>query len=143
NLMRSFSLALHSRYARWHARKAQTNNIRWLLCQEPLDDIGGDMPLEHVAIELDHVAALQGWRHASLLAYLRVVGDRHDVYVDAIFTKVFRVRLAALAALVLIECPAKVFGNHGTGCAGKYQQGEQDMLHWGYPPSWLVFLMSH
>ena len=56
------------------------------------------------------MAALEGRRHASLAAYLREIGDRHDIYVDAILTKVFTVQLAALAALIFIEGPVKVFG---------------------------------
>ena len=89
--MRSCSLALHSRYAGWHARKAQTNNVLWFFCQEPLDDLACNVALEHIAIELDHMAALEGRRHASLAAYLREIGDSNNVDVDPILTKVFRV----------------------------------------------------
>ena len=91
NLMRSCSLALHSRYAGWHTRKAQTNYVLWFFCQEPLYDLASNVALEHIAIELDHMAALEGRRHASLGAYLREVGDSDNVDVDPILTKVFRV----------------------------------------------------
>jgi hypothetical protein len=47
------------------------------------------------------MAAREGRWHASLAAYLVEIGDSDNINVDAILTKVFRVRLASLNRKVI------------------------------------------